>query len=83
MEIGLIGKKVGMTRVFTENGQSIPVTVLKIETNIVSMVKNIASDGYNAIQLSSVVQKENKATKPHLGLFKKNNIVPQKKYKRI
>ena len=81
MEIGLIGKKVGMTRVFTENGQSIPVTVLKIETNIVSMVKNIASDGYNAIQLSSVTQKENKATKPHLGLFKKNNIVPQKNIK--
>ena len=39
MSIGLLGKKVGMTRVFTENGQSVPVTVLKIETNIVSMIK--------------------------------------------
>ena len=81
MEIGLIGKKVGMTRVFTENGQSIPVTVLKIETNIVSMVKNIASDGYNAIQLSSVVQKENKAK--YDSSFLTSNMGPSKKYKRI
>ena len=71
MSIGLLGKKIGMTRVFAENGQSIPVTVLKIETNIVSMVKNIESDGYTAIQISSIEQKENKVKKPHLGHFKK------------
>ena len=78
MSIGLLGKKIGMTRVFAENGQSIPVTVLKIETNIVSMLKNTKSDGYTAIQLSSIEQKENKVKKPHLGHFKKNKIPPQK-----
>ena len=81
MSIGLLGKKIGMTRVFAENGQSIPVTVLKIETNIVSMVKNTKSDGYTAIQLSSIEQKENKVKKPHLGHFKKNKIPPQKNIK--
>ncbi|MDC3386180.1 50S ribosomal protein L3 [Gammaproteobacteria bacterium] len=81
MSIGLLGKKVGMTRVFAENGQSIPVTVLKIETNIVSMVKNTKSDGYTAVQLSSIEQKENKVKKPHLGHFKKNKIPPQKNIK--
>ena len=81
MSIGLLGKKVGMTRVFTDNGESIPVTVLKIETNIVSMIKSIDSDGYNALQLSTVELKENKTKKPHLGHFKKNNITPQKNIK--
>ena len=78
---GLIGKKIGMTRVFNENGQSIPVTVLKIETNIVSMIKTIKSDGYNALQISSNEQKETKVNKPKLGHFKKNNITPQKDIK--
>ena len=52
MITGLIGKKIGMTRIFSENGQSIPVTVLKIETNIVSMIKTVESDGYSALQIS-------------------------------
>ena len=81
MSIGLLGKKIGMTRVFAENGQSIPVTVLKIETNIVSMIKNIESDGYNALQLATNEQKENKVTRPHLGHFKKNKITPRKNLK--
>ena len=78
---GLIGKKIGMTRVFNENGQSIPVTVLKIETNIVSMIKTIKSDGYSALQISSNEQKETKVNKSKLGHFKKNNITPQKDIK--
>ena len=78
MSTGLIGKKIGMTRIFNENGQSIPVTVLKIETNIVSMIKTIESDGYSALQISSTEQKETKVNKPKLGHFKKNNITPQK-----
>jgi large subunit ribosomal protein L3 len=81
MSIGLLGKKIGMTRVFNENGQSIPVTVLKIETNIVSMIKNIDAHGYSAIQISSTEQKDTKVSKPHLGHFKKNNIPPQKNIK--
>ena len=67
-----------MTRVFNENGQSIPVTVLKIETNIVSMIKNTDVHGYNAIQISSSEQKDTKVNKPHLGHFKKT-IFPHKK----
>ena len=81
MSIGLLGKKVGMTRVFTDNGESIPVTVLKIETNIVSMIKNIDSDGYNALQIATTEQKENKTKKPHNGHFKKNNIAPRRNIK--
>ena len=81
MNIGLLGKKIGMTRLFNENGQSIPVTVLKIETNIVSMIKSIDVHGYNAIQISSSEQKDTKVNKPHLGHFKKNNIPPQKNIK--
>ena len=81
MMTGLIGKKIGMTRIFNENGQSIPVTVLKIETNIVSMIKTIESDGYNALQISSNEQKETKVNKSKLGHFKKNNITPQKDIK--
>ena len=50
MMTGLIGKKIGMTRVFNENGQSIPVTVLKIETNIVSMIKTIGGVGFKFLQ---------------------------------
>ena len=61
MNIGLLGKKVGMTRVFTENGQSIPVTVLKIETNIVSMIKSTDTDGYNALQIATNEHKESKS----------------------
>ena len=81
MMTGLIGKKIGMTRIFNENGQSVPVTVLKIETNIVSMIKTIESDGYNALQISSNEQKETKVNKSKLGHFKKNNITPQKDIK--
>ena len=81
MGIGLLGKKVGMTRFFTENGESIPVTVLKIEDNIISMIKSTDSDGYNAIQISTTQQKENKSNKPNSGHFKKNNIPPQKNIK--
>ena len=81
MSIGLLGKKIGMTRVFNENGQSVPVTVLKIETNIVSTIKTVESDGYNALQISSNEQKETKVNKSKLGHFKKNNITPQKDIK--
>jgi len=81
MSIGLLGKKIGMTRVFNENGQSIPVTVLKIETNVVSMIKNIDTHGYSALQISSIEQKESKINKPQLGHFKKNNLSPLRNIK--
>lgn len=55
--IGLIGRKVGMTRVFTEEGVSIPVTVVEVEANRVAQVKSLESDGYAAIKLLLVLRK--------------------------
>ncbi len=52
--IGLVGKKVGMTRIFTEDGVSIPVTVIEVEANRVTQVKDLANDGYRAIQVGTV-----------------------------
>ncbi|MEG7997307.1 50S ribosomal protein L4 [Klebsiella quasipneumoniae subsp. quasipneumoniae] len=54
--IGLVGKKVGMTRIFTEDGVSIPVTVIEVEANRVTQVKDLANDGYRAIQVTTVRQ---------------------------
>lgn len=51
--IGLVGKKVGMTRIFTEDGVSIPVTVIEIEANRVTQVKSLENDGYTAIQVTA------------------------------
>ena len=51
--IGLVGRKVGMTRIFTEEGVSIPVTVIEVEANRVTQVKNIEKDGYQAIQVTT------------------------------
>lgn len=48
---GILGKKVGMTQVFTENGELVPVTVVEVGTNVVLQVKTVENDGYNAIQL--------------------------------
>ena len=72
--IGLIATKEGMTRVFEEDGRSVPVSVLKVDTNYVSQIKTKDSDGYNSIQLSSIDQKEKNQSKSKLGHFSKNNI---------
>lgn len=62
--IGLVGKKVGMTRIFTEDGVSIPVTVIEVEANRVTQVKDLANDGYRAIQVTTGAKKANRVTKP-------------------
>ena len=72
--IGLIATKEGMTRVFHENGESIPVSVIKVDPNIVSQIKNEETDGYSAVQLSSNDRKEKKVIKPNKVHFSKNNI---------
>ena len=61
--IGLIGRKVGMTRVFTEDGVSIPVTVIEVEANRVSQVKTVETDGYSAIQVTTGTKKANRVNK--------------------
>ncbi|MDC3108522.1 50S ribosomal protein L3 [SAR86 cluster bacterium] len=72
--IGLIATKEGMTRLFREDGKSLPVSVLKVATNFVSQIKTKETDGYNSVQLSTQDQKEKNQTKSKIGHFNKNNI---------
>ncbi|MGD8112911.1 50S ribosomal protein L3 [Vibrio sp. TRT 21S02] len=72
--IGLIGRKVGMTRVFTEEGVSIPVTVVEVEANRVSQVKTLETDGYAAIQVTTGAKKANRVSKPEAGHFAKAGV---------
>ncbi|MGR6980057.1 50S ribosomal protein L3 [Testudinibacter sp. P27/CKL/0425] len=72
--IGLIGRKVGMTRVFTEAGVSIPVTVIEIEANRVTQVKTLETDGYSAIQVTTGAKKASRVTKPEAGHFVKAGV---------
>ena len=64
MTIGLVGSKVGMTRVFTEDGVSIPVTVIHVKTNYVTQIKREQTDGYDAIQITTGERKAHRVTKP-------------------
>ncbi|QIA62309.1 50S ribosomal protein L3 [Vibrio astriarenae] len=72
--IGLIGRKVGMTRVFTEEGVSIPVTVVEVESNRVSQVRTLETDGYSAIQVTTGAKKANRVSKPEAGHFAKAGV---------
>lgn len=72
--IGLLGRKVGMTRIFTDEGKSIPVTVVSVDPNRISQIKTQASDGYSAIQLTAGTKKANRVTKPMAGHFAKASI---------
>ena len=72
--IGLVGRKVGMTRVFTEAGVSIPVTVIEIEANRVTQVKTLETDGYSAIQVTTGSKKASRVTKPEAGHFVKAGV---------
>ncbi|CAG18759.1 50S ribosomal protein L3 [Photobacterium profundum] len=72
--IGLIGRKVGMTRIFTEEGISIPVTVVEVEANRVTQVKSLETDGYNAIQITTGTKKANRVSKPAAGHFAKAGV---------
>ena len=74
MTVGLVGKKCGMTRVFTEDGGSIPVTVIQVLDNRVSQVKTLENDGYQAIQVASGSKKSSKVSKPIAGHFAKAGI---------
>jgi large subunit ribosomal protein L3 len=72
--IGLVGRKVGMTRVFTEEGVSIPVTVVEVEANRVTQVRTLENDGYTAIQVTAGAKKANRVTKPEAGHFAKAGV---------
>lgn len=72
--VGLLGRKVGMTRVFTAEGVSIPVSVVEIQPNRVSQIKTAENDGYSAVQLTGGTKKASKVNKPMAGHFAKAEI---------
>lgn len=74
MSLGLVGRKIGMTRIFTEDGVSIPVTVLDVSNNRVSQVKSAATDGYSAIQVAYGTRKPSRITKPVAGHLAKAGV---------
>ena len=74
MSIGLIGRKLGMTRVFNENGKSVPVTVIQVEANRVTQLKNLENDGYTAIQVTTGERKASRMTKAEIGHFAKSGV---------
>jgi large subunit ribosomal protein L3 len=73
---GLIGKKIGMTSVFTEGGDLVPVTVIKVDPCKVVNIKSKKRDGYDAVQLGFGLRKEKNVSKPLTGYYKKNNFTP-------
>ena len=80
---GILGRKVGITEVFTKEGKVIPVTVIEVEKNTVMQVKTVENDGYNAIQLGVCDKKEKNATKASIGHAKKANTNPKRFLKEI
>jgi len=74
MSLGLVGRKVGMTRVFAEDGASIPVTVLDVSNNRVSQVKTTATDGYTALQVAYGRRKPSRVSKPEAGHYAKAGV---------
>ncbi|MED7788366.1 50S ribosomal protein L3 [Francisella sp. 19X1-34] len=76
MSLGLVGRKCGMTRIFTEDGVSIPVTVVQVEPNKVTQVKTTETDGYNAIQVTTGFKKRSNVNKPAAGHYAKAGVEP-------
>ena len=74
MTIGLVGRKSGMTRVFTEDGASVPVTVVEIAPNRVTQIKELETDGYRAIQVTAGSRKASKVSKPEAGHYAKAGV---------
>ncbi len=74
MAIGVVGRKAGMTRIFTDEGNSIPVTVIQVEANRVTEIKTSERDGYQAVQVTTGTRRANRITKPEAGHFAKNGV---------
>ena len=80
---GILGRKIGMTQVFTKDGKLIPVTVVEVPSNVVMQVKTVEKDGYNAIKLGVFEKKESKANRSEIGQAKKANTTPKRYLKEI
>jgi len=75
---GLIGKKIGMTSVFSADGRNVPCTVIEVGPCVVTQVKTVENDGYAALQLGFEEQKEKHLTQPELGHFRKAGVTPKR-----
>ena len=80
---GILGRKLGMTQVFTTEGKLIPVTVISVEPNVVTQIKTKENDGYEAIQLGFDTKREKLATKALIGHTNKANTTPKRFFKEI
>jgi len=74
MAIGLVGRKCGMTRVFTEAGVSVPVTVIEVSPNRITQIKSLETDGYQAVQVTTGERRASRVTKAQAGHFAKANV---------
>ena len=83
MKKGILGRKIGMTEVFTESGKLIPVTVVSVEPNVVTQIKTIENDGYAAIQLGFDTKREKLSNKAEKGHVSKANTAPKRFFKEI
>lgn len=83
MAKGILGKKVGMTQIFSETGSLIPVTVIEVTPNVVLQKKTVETDGYNAVQLGYADKREKLANKPETGHAAKANTAPKRFVKEI
>ena len=80
---GILGVKVGMTEKFTKDGKIIPVTIVEVQPNVITQIKTVEKDGYNAIQLAVVDKKEKNATKAEIGHAKKAGVAPKRFLKEL
>lgn len=74
----LLGKKIGMTQIFTEDGQVVPVTVVEAGPEVVTQIKTVETDGYNAVQVGYEDQKAHRVNKPMNGHYEKTGVAPKK-----
>lgn len=74
----LLGKKIGMTQIFTEEGQVVPVTVVEAGPEVVTQIKTVETDGYNAVQVGYEDQKAHRVNKPMTGHYEKAGVAPKK-----
>ena len=80
---GILGRKIGMTQVFTKSNKVVPVTVISVEPNVVTQIKTKENDGYEAIQLGFDTKREKLATKASIGHTNKANTTPKRFFKEI
>ena len=80
---GILGRKIGMTQVFTKSGKLIPVTVISVEPNVVTQIKTKENDGYEAIQLGFDTKREKLATKASVGHTNKAKTTPKRFFREI